>query len=145
MPLAEDRPEGLYAIRAVTAQAVHVDDAEFRSSLLVMPDQVLPELPLRAVEQLDESWIERICAMAPELLILGSGTRQVFPPMSVQAGFLRRGIGIETMDNSAAGRTYNLLALEGRRVAALFLIDSDLIDGDPIGSDLIGSDPVSRD
>lgn len=125
MPLAEDRPEGLYAIRAVSAQAVHIDHVEFRSSLLVMPDQVLTDLPLRAVEQIDDSWIERICALAPELLILGSGARQVFPPIAVQAGFLGRGIGIETMDNSAAARTYNLLALEGRRVAVLLLIDSD--------------------
>jgi uncharacterized protein len=38
------------------------------------------------------------------------------------ATFLSRGVGIEAMDNAAAARTYNLLALEGRRVAGLFLM-----------------------
>ena len=39
------------------------------------------------------------------------------------AAFLRRGIGIEAMDNAAAARTFNLLAAEGRRVVAVFLVD----------------------
>jgi uncharacterized protein len=125
MPLAEDRPEGLYAIRAVSARAVHIDDAEFNASLLVMPDRIQGDLPLRRVDQLDESWVERVAQWTPEVVILGSGTRQVFPPPSVLAAFLRRGIGLESMDNAAAARTYNLLALEGRRVAALLLIDID--------------------
>ena len=32
------------------------------------------------------------------------------------------GIGIEVMDNAAASRTYNLLAAEGRRVVAAFML-----------------------
>ena len=35
---------------------------------------------------------------------------------------LTRGIGIEVMDNAAAARTFNVLATEGRRVVAAFLI-----------------------
>ena len=35
---------------------------------------------------------------------------------------LSRGIGLEAMDNAAAGRTFNLLAAEGRRVIAAFLL-----------------------
>ena len=33
-----------------------------------------------------------------------------------------RGVGIEIMDNAAAARTFNVLAGEGRRVVAGFLI-----------------------
>ncbi|HRN60556.1 MAG TPA: MTH938/NDUFAF3 family protein, partial [Chiayiivirga sp.] len=33
-----------------------------------------------------------------------------------------RGIGLEAMDSAAAARTFNLLAGEGRRVVAAFLI-----------------------
>ena len=38
------------------------------------------------------------------------------------AACLTRGIGIEVMDNAAAARTFNVLATEGRRVLAAFLL-----------------------
>jgi uncharacterized protein len=38
------------------------------------------------------------------------------------AGFLRKGVGVEVMDNAAAARTYNLLASEGRHVVAGFIL-----------------------
>ena len=38
------------------------------------------------------------------------------------AALLTRGIGLEVMDNAAAARTFNVLANEGRRVVAGFLL-----------------------
>jgi uncharacterized protein len=53
---------------------------------------------------------------------LGTGERQVFPSAAVMAACLTRGIGIEVMTNAAAARTFNVLAGEGRRVVAGFLL-----------------------
>ena len=53
---------------------------------------------------------------APEVLLVGTGTRQVFLPPQVLAPLLSAGLGIETMDTQAASRTYNILMAEGRRV-----------------------------
>ena len=39
-----------------------------------------------------------------------------------QAACLSRGVGLEAMTNAAAARTYNVLAGEGRRVVAGFLL-----------------------
>ena len=36
--------------------------------------------------------------------------------------FLKRGIGLETMDNAAVARTFNVLVGEGRRAVAVFLL-----------------------
>jgi uncharacterized protein len=60
--------------------------------------------------------------LQPEVVLLGTGVRQQFPPAAFMAGFLRKGIGIEVMDNAAAARTYDLLASEGRRVVAAFIL-----------------------
>jgi uncharacterized protein len=49
------------------------------------------------------------------------------------AGFLRRNIGIEVMDNAAAARTYNLLASEGRRVIAGFILPNSAPASTPAG------------
>lgn len=124
MPLAEERAEGVHVIRWVSPQAVRVDDAEFAGSLLVMPDRVLQDLPARQPDDIDAALVEQVLALAPELVLLGTGTRQRLPSPRLLASFLQRGVGLEAMDNAAAARTYNLLAFEGRRVAAILLIDS---------------------
>ena len=54
--------------------------------------------------------------------MLGSGASQAFPPPEAMAACLARGIGLETMTNAAAARTYNVLAGEGRRVVAGFIL-----------------------
>ena len=71
---------------------------------------------------LDPALLEPILALRPELVLLGTGARQVFPPAAVLAAFLTRGIGVEVMTNAAAARTYSVLAGEGRRVVAGFVI-----------------------
>ena len=61
-------------------------------------------------------------ALQPALMLLGTGARQRFPSAAAMAALLTRGIGIEVMDNAAAARTFNVLATEGRRVVAGFLL-----------------------
>jgi uncharacterized protein len=60
--------------------------------------------------------------LKPEVILIGTGARQVFPPAEVMAAALRRGVGIEVMDNAAAARTHAVLAGEGRRVVAAFIL-----------------------
>lgn len=59
----------------------------------------------------------------PELLLLGTGTRQHFPAPEIGVQIMRAGIGFEVMDTRAACRTFNVLAAEGRRVMAALLLD----------------------
>lgn len=60
-----------------------------------------------------------------ELLLFGSGDRLRFVPLAWTAWLLEQRIGLETMDTAAACRTYNVLASEGRKVAALLLLEND--------------------
>jgi len=58
-----------------------------------------------------------------ELIIFGSGQQLRFVPPAWVAGLMQRRIGFETMDTQAACRTYNILAGEGRKVAAALLVE----------------------
>ena len=58
----------------------------------------------------------------PELLLLGSGSRLRFVRPALLQDLISRRIGVETMDTPAACRTFNILAGEGRRVAAVLLL-----------------------
>lgn len=57
----------------------------------------------------------------PDMVILGVGDRLVHPPATVRQAFRQAGIGLEVMDTATACRTYNLLAGEGRNIAAALM------------------------
>jgi uncharacterized protein len=127
MQLIHDRAEGYFHVRAVRSDAIVVIDRELRSSFMLAPDQVIEDWPAVDVESLDEEAIQAILATGPEVVILGSGRRQQFPDRKVLLPLLRSGIGVEVMDNAAAARTYNLLAAEGRRVLAAFILGANQV------------------
>jgi uncharacterized protein len=122
MDLALDRPEGYLFVRRVGEHGITLIDRELTDSFLLAPDRVVEHWPVHAAGALDAEHVETLLALQPELVLLGTGARQTFPAAAFMAGFLRKGVGVEVMDNAAAARTYNLLAGEGRHVVAAFML-----------------------
>ncbi|MEX1147930.1 MAG: Mth938-like domain-containing protein [Sphingomonadales bacterium] len=58
---------------------------------------------------------------AVEIVLVGTGAELAFLPGAVRDWLERAGINVDVMDTGAAARTYNVLALEGRRVAAALI------------------------
>ena len=89
---------------------------------MLTPDDGVSAWEGGPVAELDESHFEPLLPGSPELIVLGTGGAGLFPPRELVFAFARRGIGLETMDTSAAARTYNVLVTEGRRVAAVLYL-----------------------
>ena len=122
MDLSLDRPGDYLFVRRVGADSITVVDREFTRSLVLSPARAIENWPVAHARELDAGHVDAILELNPEVVILGTGERQTFPAAAFMAGFLRRGIGIEVMDNAAAARTYDLLAGESRRVVAAFIL-----------------------
>jgi uncharacterized protein len=120
--LTHETPDHRYQLRSADGALARVNDLELRRSFLLAPDTLVEDWRPRAIEELEPADMEALLALQPALVLLGSGASLRFPAPAVLATCLTRGIGIEVMDNAAAARTFNLLAGEGRRVAAAFLI-----------------------
>lgn len=122
MELSLERPDGYLFVRSVADRGVTLIDRELTDSFVLAPDHVDEHWPVHDVTTLDASHVATLMALQPEVVLLGTGSRQVFPPAAFSAAFLAKGIGIEVMNNAAAARTYNLLASEGRHVVAVFTL-----------------------
>lgn len=122
MQLTEHRNERQFFLRHADAQSVTVIDKRLTRSVAVGAAGIIENFPVTSVDRFDTDAINRILQLQPEVVLLGTGARAVFPPQAVLAQFLKRGIGLETMDNAAAARTFNVLIGEGRRVVAVFLL-----------------------
>lgn len=122
MHLNLERPDYTWFLRGAEGDHALVNDRVLRASFVVAPDTLREDWPVTDASALDVTHLEPILAMRPELVLLGTGARQVFPPPAILATFLTRGLGVEVMTNAAAARTYSVLAGEGRRVVAGFVI-----------------------
>jgi uncharacterized protein len=120
--LSHDLPEGFLFFRRCANDAVTIVDRVITRSFLLAPDRLVEHWPVDDARRLDDAAMAAIAALEPEVVLLGTGPSQVFPPPATRAALLRRGIGIEAMNNPAACRTYNLLASEGRRVVAAIIL-----------------------
>ena len=103
---------------------VEVNAVRFEHSILVVPDRPVIEWPVANFEELAVESFAAVAAVEPEVVIFGSGARLRFPHPRLTAPLISRGIGVETMDVHAACRTYNILMAEGRKVAAVLLIEA---------------------
>ena len=110
------------AIVACTEREVRLRDRAYGASLMVTRSQVIEDWRPPPLDVLSIGDFEALLALAPEVVLLGTGERQRMPPPALYAAFAARGIGLEVMDNRAACRTYNVLLSEYRDVAVALML-----------------------
>lgn len=109
-------------IRSVSEAAIRVNNTEYTESIVLTPDDQLTMWSDKPIADLTDTDFSRVIDSKPEIVLLGTGTMNVFPPRELTFAFARKGIGLEVMDTPAAARTFNVLANEGRRVAAILYL-----------------------
>ncbi|MCU0766139.1 MAG: MTH938/NDUFAF3 family protein [Gammaproteobacteria bacterium] len=117
-------PEGDAAglrVASYDATGIVIGGVRYTASVLLAGDVVESPWGPERIEALEADHVERLCALGPEVVLLGVGAHAVLPRPGLLLPFGRRGIGVEVMATGAACRTYNILAGDGRRVAALLL------------------------
>jgi len=122
MRFAQDSTSGINVIRAYGNGELRVNENVYRGAVIVSAATVIADASIQNLDDLISFGLSRTLALEPELVLLGTGARQIFPAASFGAQFLRAGIGFEVMDTSAACRTFNVLVGEQRRVAAMLLV-----------------------
>ena len=122
MHLVQEPPDFEFFLRGADGASALVNERRLTRSFIIAPHQLIEDWPVDDVNLLDAASMDALLALKPEVVILGAGATQGFPPAEAMAACLKLGIGIECMTNAAAARTFNVLAGEGRRVVAGFLL-----------------------
>ena len=122
MPLAEDKITSRYSISSYNSDEIVVNEQIYRQSLVLSPQSVSCPWPVRSISELDESSLQVVLDMNPDVVLLGTGDRQQFPGARVFALLGQAGIGLEVMNNGALCRTFNILVAEDRAVVAAIIL-----------------------
>jgi uncharacterized protein len=110
-PVADDRPQREPEITV------------YRRSIIITPGELIPDWAPQALGDLQPAHVEQLARFGAQVVLLGSGTSMGFPKAESLRPLIEAGLGYEVMDTGAACRTYNILAAEGRLVAAGLIID----------------------
>ncbi len=119
---------GQFLIRAYAPGRITINEEVYTRSLIVTPQQIIADWPPITPADLQAVHFETIAPLRPEVVILGTGARLLFPAPNIIRPLVEAGIGVEVMDTGAACRTYNILMSDGRRVAAALLMIESRIE-----------------
>jgi uncharacterized protein len=123
MKLQPDRIE-TQSVTAYGSGWIAIQGEKIMHSILITSEGVRLDWDCKSFDDLGPQHFLQLTKLDVELVIFGSGEHHRFPKPEWQAGLMERRIGLETMDTQAACRTYNILAGEGRKVAAALLIET---------------------
>ena len=117
-------PQGRQIVESYGDGKFRVTGKVFEGSVLVFPDRSV-DWPVAEFAAMSSESLAPVAEAGEagdvSLLLIGCGARMAQIPTALRAALRARGVVIEAMDTGAACRTYNVLAAEGRKVAAALI------------------------
>jgi uncharacterized protein len=110
-------------IRSVDANGIRIGEELYTATIALTGNVVEADWTDKVISRLGEDDFSALLDAEPEVIVLGTGRSNIFPPRELVFAMARRRVGFEAMDTAAAARTYNVLAGEGRQVAAVLYFD----------------------
>ncbi len=114
MDFTLDTSPSHYQIRSYERGKIVVNDEIITQNLIISANNI--------IYPWDENNLDPILELKPAIVLLGTGeTFKILSPKFLSP-FYKNNVGIEVMNTSAACRTFNVLAGEGRNVVAGLII-----------------------
>jgi uncharacterized protein len=115
-------PAGSQLIQGYGDGGFRIAGEVHRGSVLILPERTMPWSALDQEGITLDSLAEVTAAPSPSrILVVGSGLGFVPPPEGLGESLRAAGVALEWMDTGAACRTFNVLLIEGRDVAAALI------------------------
>jgi len=121
MDLTLQNPGDHLFIRSVSDSGIQVVDDFYNSSIILSAHELIPDWPVKCVDDIEVQHLEKVLELKPEVVLIGTGSRQSFLPPALMMHFYERNVGVEVMTTDAACRTFNVLVSESRNVVAALI------------------------
>jgi uncharacterized protein len=118
MRLLLDSDPRIQLVRSYGEGTIVVGEQRLMRPFIIFPDHLLLDWSASSILSVEPEQAEALCAPGTAIVLLGAGEGTVLPDARLRAWFRARSIALECMNLGAACRTYNILANEGRPVAA---------------------------
>lgn len=121
MDLTLQRPGEHHYIHSVSADGIRVVDQVCTEPIVVSRSRLIRDWPVATAGEITADHIRQILDLEPEIVLIGTGERQVFLEPELLMHFYNYPVGVEIMSTRAACDTFNILVSEGRNVVAALM------------------------
>jgi len=118
MKFAEDDNHSKYKITGYESDGVEINGIMHKQSFILSPMELVNDWKPQELSSLTVEHFDEFYTMKPEVIILGTGIKQIFPDREILKYLVQNRIGYEIMDTQAACRTFNIIMAEGRNVVS---------------------------
>ena len=101
---------------------VRVNATRHTDNIIVMPSTLIERWTAHTFDTLTLEDMQQLAALPTEIILFGTGHQLRFPRPELMQPLIAARKGLDVMDLHAACRAYNILAAEGRSVAAALLL-----------------------
>lgn len=122
MKFTEHRDSNVLAVKHYEPGQVKINQLQITDSCYLNQTQLVENWDCHDIAELTVEHLDELLSLKPEVILLGSGEKQVFPNPQLFAYCSQHGVGLEVMDNLAASRTYNVLTTEDREVVLALIM-----------------------
>jgi len=123
LKLQSDPHSGANTITGYGDGYVEINQTPYAHAVLLSSDGAISAWPVESFDSLKASDFDPMITLKPELILIGTGSRQRFPKPELLKSLISAKIGFEIMDSQAACRTYNILVGEGRQVLLALIVE----------------------
>jgi len=123
LKLQSDPHSGANTITGYGPGYVEINQTPYSHAVLISSDGAITKWLVESFEGLEPSHFDQMVDLKPELILIGTGSRQRFPSPELLKTLISAKIGYEIMDSQAACRTYNILVGEGRQVLLALIVE----------------------
>jgi uncharacterized protein len=123
LKLQSDPHSGANTITGYGDGYVEINKIPYANAVLLSSDGAITDWSVQTFDNLEASHFAQMVDLKPELVLIGTGSRQRFPKPELLKTLISAKIGFEIMDSQAACRTYNILVGEGRQVLLALIVE----------------------
>ena len=123
MKLQSDPHSGANTITGYGDGYVEINQTPYAHAVLLSSDGAISAWPVQSFDSLEASHFAQMVELKPELILIGTGSKQRFPKPELLKSLILAKIGYQILDSQAACRTYNILVGEGRQVLLALIVE----------------------
>ncbi|MCS4532903.1 Mth938-like domain-containing protein [Neisseria montereyensis] len=119
MLIEETQPGGQNEINGYAPGQIEINSRAYTEAVVLKDTGIEKPTQTEPAALSAQDFIEAVSeGVPPEVILVGTGEKQVFLHPKIAVALAAKGIGLECMSTAAACRTFMILQSEGRRVWA---------------------------
>ncbi|WP_265658907.1 Mth938-like domain-containing protein [Francisella philomiragia] len=122
MTLQEEKIQAPVFFKEYIDGRIILNIGEYNQPLILSSTEVLEyQDEISDINSVNKSHLDLVLSTSPEIIIIGTGKKQLLPPIEIINELAKAGRSVDFMASDTACKTYNLLVNENRSVSCIII------------------------